>query len=275
MPRHPQLDLLTPEQIWKESLLAKVDGLIPEAVWQNLSRCGVEELYRTCKGCGDWTSFYYRCSMKFCPLCNWRIARSRAEMLKAWSLQIAQPKHVVLTQKNFPVLTRRKIRDFGRNFAKLRRNRIWKGTRGGCISTEITNEGRGWHLHAHILVDSDWVDAGQLAIEWGKLTGQEFGIVKVKDAREQSYLGEITKYVVKGAQLASWAPEEIAQFIRAIRGVRFFAAFGTLFHMQRKIKAQLHHNRPPPEPCKCGCEDFIFESEAAVILNDIRKSNRH
>lgn len=274
MSRSPQLDLLTPEQIWKESLLAKVDGLIPEAVFQNLSKCGVEELYRTCKGCGDWTTFYYRCSMKFCPLCNWRIARGRGEMLKAWSLQIRQPKHVVLTQRNFPILTRKRIRDFGRHFAKLRRNKLWKDVRGGCISTEITNEGRGWHLHAHILVDADWVDASQLAIEWGKLVGQEFGIVKVKDVRDCSYLGEITKYVVKPAQLAGWAPEEIAQFIRAIRGVRFFAAFGSLFHLQRKIKAHLHASRPPAEPCKCGCGDFRFESEAAVIIGEIRRRER-
>lgn len=274
MSQSPQLNLLTPEQIWKESLLAKVDGLIPEAVFQNLSRCGVEELYRTCEACGDWTTFYYRCSMKFCPLCNWRIARSRAEMLKAWSLQIAQPKHVVLTQRNFSVLTRRKIRDFGRAFAKLRRNRIWRDVEGGCISTEITNEGRGWHLHAHILIDTRWLNASQLAVEWGNLVGQEFGIVKVKDVREVSYLGEITKYVVKGAQLASWAPEEIAQFIRAIRGVRFFAAFGTLFHLQRKIKAHLKHNKPPTEPCKCGCSEYRYESEVAVILGELRRQAR-
>lgn len=274
MSRAPQLDLLTPEQIWKESLLAKVDGLIPEPVWQNLSRCGVQELYRTCRGCGDWTTFYYRCSMKFCPLCNWRIARSRAEMLKAWNLTITQPKHVVITQRNFPVLTRRKIRDFGRAFGKLRRTKLWKDVKGGCVSTEITNEGRGWHLHAHILADARWIDASALAIEWGRLVGQQFGIVKVKDVRDSSYLGEITKYVVKGSELAGWHPQEISQFIRAIRGVRFFAAFGTLFHLQRKIKAQLRHSKPPAEPCKCGCTDFRFEDETAVIVGQLRREKR-
>lgn len=274
MPKQPQLDLLTPEQIWKESLLAKVDGLIPEAIFQNLARCGVEEIFRTCRGCGDWSAFYYRCSMKFCPLCNWRIARSRAEVLKAWSHTISQPKHVVITQRNFPVLTRAKIRAFGRAFGKLRRNKLWADVKGGCVSTEITNEGRGWHLHAHILADARWIDASALAVEWGRLVGQEFGIVKVKDAREGTYLGEITKYVVKGAQLASWQPDEIAQFIRAIRGVRFFAAFGTLFHLQRKIKAQLHASRPPAEPCKCGCKEFRFESETAVVLSQIRKEGK-
>lgn len=268
MSRHPQLDLLSPEQIWKNSLLAKVEGWIPYEVWLNLKKCGAEPIYRTCKGCGHWDTFWWRCSLKFCPLCNWRIARKRAEVLKLWNFQIKQPKHIVLTQKNFPVLTRVKIRTFGRALSKLRRTKLWADVKGGCVSTEITNEGRGWHLHAHILADVRFLDAGALAIEWGRLVGQEFGIVKVKDARGQSYLGEVTKYVVKGSQLAAWQPNEINEFIRAIRGVRFFAAFGSLFHLQREIKKQLHLLKPPVEPCQCGCKDFAYESETASILHE-------
>jgi hypothetical protein len=192
-------------------------------------------------------------------------------MLALWNLQIHQPKHIVVTQKNFQLLTRKKVRDFGRALARLRRQALWKPVKGGCVSTEITNEGNGWHLHAHILADVRWLDGGELAIVWGRIIGQEFGIVKVKDARGKSYLGEVTKYVVKPSQLAGWEPEEINQFIRAIKGVRCFAAFGTLFHLQRKIKAQLHLNRPPPEPCECGCDQFVYESERASILHEVRQ----
>jgi hypothetical protein len=180
MSKQPQLDLLQPEQIWKQSLLSKIEGLIPYEVFESLSKCGVEDIFRTCKGCGNWKTFQWRCSLKFCPLCNWRIARKRAEMLNLWNFQIKQPKHIVVTQRNFPVLTRQKVRDFGRALAKLRRQKVWKDVKGGCVSTEITNEGRGWHLHAHILVEARWVDAGLLAVTWGKLVGQQFGIVKVK-----------------------------------------------------------------------------------------------
>ena len=209
--------------------------------------------------------------MKFCPLCNWRIARERAKMLNLWSLTIQQPKHVVLTQRNFETLTREKIRGFQKAFAKLRRTALWKPVKGGCISIEITNENRGWHLHGHILADVRWLDAGQLAITWGNLVGQEFGIVKVKDARGKGYLGEITKYVVKGAQLASWEPEKIAQFIGAIKGIRFFAPFGSLFGMGAQIKKKLAAMKPEKPKCKCGCEDFKFESETSSILGEIRR----
>lgn len=271
MPKQLQIDLLEPERIWKASLLAKIEGLIPYEVFENLSKCGVEEIYRSCRACHSWQTFYWRCSMKFCPLCNWRIARKRTEMLNLWNLQIKQPKHIVLTMRNFPTLTRKKIRDFGRALSKLRRNKLWNDVKGGCVSTEITNEGKGWHLHAHILADVRWLDAGVLAVTWGELVGQQFGIVKVKDARGKDYLGEITKYVVKGSQLASWEPDMINQFIRAIKGVRMFAAFGTLYHLQREIKKQLHLLRPPVEPCECGCSDFVYESETASILHEVER----
>src|SRR5580704_9655018 len=104
MPHSPQLDLLEPERIWQQSLLTKVKGLIDYRIWENLDKCGKEQIFRTCKSCGNWEAFDWRCNMKFCPLCNWRIARARAQMLKLWSLTIKQPKHLVVTMRNFQVL---------------------------------------------------------------------------------------------------------------------------------------------------------------------------
>lgn len=139
---------------------------------------------------------------------------------------------------------------------------------------EITNEGRGWHVHLHILCDARWIDEKLLAIKWGKYMGQDFAIVKVLDARKKDYCSEVSKYVVKGAELVSWKPEEIAQFILAVRNVRFYATFGKLFHDARRIKAQLECNRPPPAPCKCGCSRFKFETDTRAVLNEIRKRKR-
>lgn len=274
MPRSPQLDLLTPEAIWQSSLLAKIKGYIDWQVYEHLEKCGNEEIFRSCMNCGDWKGFYYKCNLKFCPQCNWRIARKRADLLKLWTMQISQPKHVVLTMKNFPILTRKAIRTFSMRFGKLRRQKVWKSVKGGCISTEITNEGNGWHLHAHILCDCRFLPADELAVEWGKLVEQQFGIVKVKDCRDYSYLGEITKYVVKPAQLVSWHPEEISQFIHAIKGVRFFRTFGTMFKLQRQMTLELERQKPPPEPCRCGCDQFRFETEASHIMHEVRQSER-
>lgn len=275
MPSTPQLNLITPEDIWARSLLAKIEGLVDYSIYENLKRCGQEEFYRTCRDCGNWDRLYYRCSIKFCPRCNWRIARERAKLLQLWTFQIKQPKHVVLTMKNFEVLTRRSIRKFQKAFAKFRRTKLWSEVKGGCVSTEITNEGNGWHLHAHILADVRWLPADLLAIEWGKAVGQQFGIVKVKDARGKEYLGEVTKYVVKPAQLVSWDVEHIAEFIHAIKGVRFFATFGSMFAIRKEMKKVLDATKPPPKPCECGSLNCYYESETADVVNSARSHGKY
>jgi hypothetical protein len=196
------------------------------------------------------------------------IARRRADMLKVWVTKIQQPKHLVLTMKNFPILTRWKIREFGKAVGKLRRNKVWKSVKGGCLSIEITNEGRGWHLHGHMLIDARWLNMQELSIEWGKLVGQQFAICKVLDCRGQCYLGEVTKYVVKPAELVGWEPEQIGEFIGAIRGVRFFLTFGTLFKMARQVRAEIENMKPAAAPCECGCEDWMWTGETEEAIRD-------
>jgi hypothetical protein len=273
--KDPQLDLVTPEVIWHRSLLAKIEGFIDAGVYERLSKCGKEQIFRTCKNCGDWESFDWRCNMKFCPICNWRIARERAAMLKLWSFKIQQPKHLCLTIQNFPTLTRSKIRKFHLAVAKLRRSKLWKCVKGGCMSTEITHGERGWHLHAHLLIDCRFLDMQKLSVLWASLVGQEYGIVYIKDCRGMHYLGEVTKYVVKGSELVKLAPELIAQFIGAIRGVRFFATFGTLFHMASQVRLELKLTAPPKKLCRCGCGEYRWTDEATECMNHWRRQNKH
>lgn len=274
MPKQSQFELLQPEQIWLESLLVKVAGLIDPAVFDHLQNCGKQQIFRTCTGCGNWKALHSHCNLKFCPVCNWRIARSRAEMLRAWSLTIRQPKHVVLTMKNCPVLTKREIRIFQKAFSRLRRTKFFKHVDGGCISLEITNEGSGWHIHGHILCNVRYLDVKQLAIRWGKLVGQAYGIVYVKDCRGSDYLHEVAKYCVKPAQMVSWHPEEIAQFIACVSKCRLFTTFGTLFKIRSEITAQLALDKPGPMPCECGCMDFTWGTEESEVLHQIRKEAR-
>ena len=271
-PRSKQrnLDLLTPEQIWQASLLAKVGQYLDCRVADNLARCGTEQIFKTCRNCGDWQSLDYHCNIKFCPLCNWRIARQRAEMLRIWTTCIGQPKHVVLTRRNTKQISKERIRQNQKDYAKLRRKKLMEKVLGGCVSTEITNEGRGWHLHLHILCDARFIPADRLAIEWGKLVGQEFAIVKVIDCREKSYLGEVTKYAVKPAELVSWDVPDIIAFINAIKGVRLFATYGTLFKLSKEIKREIAANKPEATPCPCGCSEWIYETEEQDCIRSAR-----
>jgi hypothetical protein len=139
------------------------------------------------------------------------------------------------------------------------------------MSLEVTNESNGWHLHAHCLVDVRWLDMSELARQWAQLLGQEFGIVKIKDCRGTDYVMEVAKYVAKGSELAKWSGEQLWEFINAIRGVRFFAAFGSLFHMSREIKAELAMQQAGQRECECGSCDYVIENELTATMADYRR----
>jgi Replication protein len=267
--------LLDDQTLWKEQVLRKLqtpDRINPEtghwhaptAQLQNFGRCGVDQIFKTCAGCETTTIHAYHCMIKWCPLCNWRITERRRELLKQWLPTIEQPKHLVTTQRNTTALSRQMIREHTANLSRLRRTEVFKQVRGGCVSVEITNESRGWHLHAHWLVDARWVDAKELSVTWGKLVGQDFAIVKVLDARNKTdYQRELMKYVCKGSELARWSPDELQQFVDAVRGQRFFFSFGQLFKVARQLRAQAEADKPPATPCDCGSCQFLFTTEAS------------
>jgi len=267
-----QRHLLEDRALNKLQIEGKLTNLVNSTQFYNFQRCGEEHLYRICSCCGRRTEFLYRCSLKWCPLCNWRITDDRRVKLRAWLRFVRQPKHLVLTQRNFPILTRRKIRAFTCALASLRRKKIFSRVQGGCASIEITNDGRGWHLHAHLLLDASWVDMKKLSLVWGKLVGQEFGIVKIRDCRNEEFLQEVSKYVVKGSTMAAWPGDQINEFVRAIKGLRFFFAFGSLFHLRGKIRAILNSQKPDSPVCDCGSSKFLFKSETDIQLEEIRRN---
>jgi len=152
--------------------------------------------------------------------------------------------------------------------AKLRRNKVFGNVKGGFYSLEVTNEGKGWHVHFHLLVDARWIDAGELAKTWGKLVGQDYAIVKVKDCRGADYIREVTKYAVKGSQLAAWTPNDIAEFIVAFQGVRFFGVFGALFGKRTQWQEWIASVREIRPVCVCGCDQWRLMTPNEFAWNE-------
>ena len=224
----------------------------------NFMECGHHEIFRNCKCCGQSQTFKIGCSLKWCPRCSWKISKRREEKIRVWAKRIRNPIHVVLTQKNFPVLTRRKLKEHIGNLQAIRRTKVFSSVAGGCTTVEITNIGNGWHLHSHWLVDAKKIDSSQLAIAWGKQVGQEFAIVKAKPLASSEYVSEICKYVAKGNEIAGWSAEQIFEFATAIRGRRFFFSFGNLTKMAKEIREQIAFEKPEKKPCDCGESNFKF-----------------
>lgn len=266
-----QQKLLPDRDLWQETIISKLWPLNNSTQVANMAICGKQEIFRTCGNCGAVETFFYRCSVKWCPRCQWWLADKRQNIIAKWAGKILQPKHLVTTQSNFDILTRKKIREHVRNLARLRRTKCFASVRGGCVSTEITNEDKGWHLHAHWLLDVDWLDMAAVSRAWGKQVGQQFAIVKVKDVRGTVYVAEVAKYLAKGSEIAGWPAEQINEFVQAIRGCRFFGSFGALRKLAPEIRRQLAAEKPPTPLCPCGCGQFHYGTEEAEIKHEANR----
>jgi hypothetical protein len=177
--------------------------------------------------------------------------------------------------KNVEDLTKGHVQQFRKWWNNLRRTKFARNWRGGFYCLEVTNEGRGWHLHLHALIDARWIDELELSDQWHHATNGMGRIVKVKDARGTNFLKEVAKYVVKGNQLAAWSPSVVARFVDAFDGVRTFAVFGDLFGKRTQFAEWFKAVRDLKPRCTCGCSEMRYYSEADWVVADLIPSDSH
>jgi hypothetical protein len=254
---HPQSELFDKEYLWADSLAKKLREVGENEKAVKLEQCHQSETFCHCLSCGHVHSFLNRCDRFYCPLCCSLLSYRRKLSITAWAEAVNQPKHLVLTARNREHLSKNYVKFFKTSLSKLRRLRLCSDWRGGLASLEVTNEGRGWHLHCHLLVDVDWLPMESLAPSWAKLLGQDFAIVAARDVRDRSYLQEVTKYAVKGSELASWRGETAKEFIYAFEGVRQFSTFGSLYKDRALRKALAEELSPGKPACKACSSDNL------------------
>jgi hypothetical protein len=248
------------ELVWKESILAKLKEVGKLHLAGKMLDCHTVETYKRCVGCRKVSRFFNRCELFFCPVCAPRLSRERKESIEWWTKQIKQPKHLVLTVRNTCDITDEYIKFLKRQLGALRRLKVFRAVNGGFYSMEVTNEGRGWHVHFHLLIDAPWLSMAEVSQQWGRLVGQDYAIVKIKDCRGADYLQEVTKYAVKGSELARWTGKEISTFIGAFDGIRFFGVFGSLYGKRTEWAEWIKHVREIRPVCECGCSEWHIMS---------------
>lgn len=258
------------EITWQQSILAKLRSLGKVSLAGKMAECHTIKTVKVCTSCRKHSTFYNRCEKFFCPVCAPRLARERKESIEWWTRQVSQPKHLVLTVRNTLDLTKPYVLFIKEALAKLRRNKVMSSVKGGFYSMEVTNEGRGWHLHFHLLIDTPWLCMPELSQVWGKLVGQDYAIVKIKDCRGSEYLKEVTKYAVKGNDLAKLSAQSIAEFIEAFSGVRFFGVFGSLYGKRTEWRAWIESLQEIKPVCECGCNTWrLLSPEQALWEEEI------
>lgn len=260
-------------ELWKKSSLHKLavaNGLRAEGMWEEaakLDHCHTVYTVCQCSDCHAVRSFPNRCDLFFCCECQHALQTRREKEVRWWSVKVGQPKHVVLTVRNITDLTPKHVDELRGWFSKLRRRKFARNWRGGFYRIEVTNEGRGWHLHLHVLVDARWIDQAGLRQAWMSITNGYGYICNVKDCRGNDYLREVTKYVVKGSQIAAWPSNQIAEFVRAFSGKRTFGVFGSCYGIRSQFAEHLQAVRTRQPQCVCGSSHVAYFSETDWIIH--------
>ncbi len=268
-PQKDQREFWHSNTIFKFAVAAKLREAGRFETAKTLEECHTRYSVGICRGCGKHEHYPNRCDNFFCAECQPRLSSDRRRAVEWWTREVKQPKHVVLTTKNTLDIKKSHIQELRGWFTALRRSRFARGWRGGFYSIEVTNEGAGWHLHLHAIVDANWIDSIQLSTQWARITNQVGKIVKVKDARAKDYLAEVTKYAVKGSELAKWSGTKICEFLDAFTGVRTFGVFGTLYGARTRFHDWWKQVRSLTHRCACGCAEFIYFSESQFLKWDL------
>src|SRR5262249_30823974 len=141
--------------------------------------------------------------------------------------QLHHPKLMTVTLPNEPELTpeavarlRRSLKTLLRHFGHL--------VRGGIYSIEPINKGRGWHVHAHVLMDAVYIPQRMLSADWLAITGDAF-VVDIRRAwSPRAALKYILKYLAKEPELLD---ELKPVYNSALQGVRLIQPFGSMFRL--------------------------------------------
>lgn len=266
--RHRQLEFWRQSTVHKNSVALKLReaGWLAEAA--KLELCHSYYTVCICNDCKLVRRFPNRCDQFYCPECQHALQAERQKQVAWWAKECKHPKHVVLTIKNIPDLTPGHVDEFRRMFTRLRRRKFARNWVGGFYRMECTNEGRGWHLHLHALVESRYISQQQLQEEWRNITNGLGYIVKVIPVRGESYIHEVTKYVVKGSMLAKWQPASIVTFIHAFLNKRTFGVFGSLYAKRTEFAEWIASLKEARPKCVCGSCNVTYLDEARFLLLD-------
>lgn len=137
---------------------------------------------------------------------------------------------VTLTLRHSDTPLRDQIKRLTVCFNNLKRREWWKSrVKGGVMFTEL-KIGRDdkWHVHCHIIAESDYLPNHELSHEWHAVTGDS-PVVDVREIQNaESAAGYVAKYGSKPCDPSViYSPERLKTAIEALKGVRLATTFGT------------------------------------------------
>jgi hypothetical protein len=190
----------------------------------------------------------------------------RLDGLMHWVESLSRPKHIVLTFRNVPRLTAQYVKKCKSALTRFRRRKLMAGISAGFWAMEITNKGKGWHLHFHLVVEAPFIDVRLMSAVWADVTGDGSEVVWIEDASKgglrQNLPRYVTKYCGKGFRPHDWTPEQLGEFVDSVADGRTFGVFGALMGHRKEWAEWLKTVRVSRRKCECGCSSKKYYSDA-------------
>lgn len=276
----------------RADLLCRLNDEDESHLAEKLGRCG-EPFVLNCTSCGHVHRTEKACNLKWCPVCARRKSAQKVAKYEAAAKRMKWPLGVTLTVANVGAIDADDIRRLKKDIVRLRRTPLFRRqVKGGLVSIELVNTGKGWHPHGHLLIDCEWLSlttkppAPQLSRDakkkrfkaasqelhdvWCKIIGQLMASIHVRRAEVTTMLVESLKYCVKPADLID-CKEPIGPAIRAISGGRLSTPFGNIWGCRKELKEE---KRPLPCPCCHATGTMMPEEMVDAIVRSTKKVRR-
>jgi hypothetical protein len=252
----------------------------------------------TCLCCGKKKEVEEGCKKRWCPVCAPKITGERVARFSRAASEMEWPLAVTLTGPNVQNIAGQ-LRAFRAAIKRFRRQKFWgSNVTSGIVSfetTHLTREERikrglastdptGWHVHAHLLVDSRWLalrtrcprrgdtkatvhrlcEAAhrELSEEWGRCLGLPSAVTWVERAYGKALL-ETVKYAVKPAELIECAGRA-SDLIDEMKNMKLVNGFGTMHGQVTRWKKEDAEARGPTTCDECGGVEHWMPSD---VLN--------
>lgn len=213
-----------------------------------------------CSHCGRPLKVRLSCGDRTCPTCRAKWFgyhfKPILEVVTKWKSVY----FMTLTLRNIPdsAFGRYDVKGLRESFGKLRKR--FKEIAGGFYVVQVTNNGKGWHLHLHVLFDGSFIAQKALSKAWAEITKGSYivGIEQVRDRREA------VRYLLKDfLQSPKIRPEDRESFNGVFKGSRLVQPFGDY----RNTKFRVPYKCPD-----CGRTEWV---DLELLLGNKRSRLRH
>lgn len=254
--RPKQTELSFSSCLLKDQLATRILKLDPDnPEGTKLAACHTLQSIAVCKSCNTTKTFWNRCERRYCPICARRLARERRQQFEFWFRKLHRPKFLTLTMRNTEDLADGVSR-LKKAWQSLRRSKLFEPVKAGLWSIEVTNQGRGWHVHLHAVIEAPFLPQDQIEKAWSKRIGQEQSIVHIKQLTGPDGSREALKYSAKPTEMVNWSDKDLLAYLAVVPKLRLFGVWGKLHGERSAWSEWVADLRAESTKCECGCNTW-------------------